>query len=78
MSHKMQKDQPSGRAVRGVGLDSLDSEIMGSNPLKEWMFVLVFVLLSCVGRGLCDGPITRPKRSPADSLNRLRDLTCVG
>jgi hypothetical protein len=33
---------PSGRAVGGVGLDRLDCEIVGSNPLKAWMFVLVF------------------------------------
>jgi hypothetical protein len=30
------------------------------NPLEAWTFVFV---LSCVGRGLCDGLITRPKES---------------
>jgi hypothetical protein len=37
---------PSGRAVGGVGLDRLDCATVGSNPLKAWMFVLVF--LRCV------------------------------
>jgi hypothetical protein len=33
-------------------------------PLGAWMFVFVFyVVLSCVGRGLCDGLITRPEES---------------
>jgi hypothetical protein len=33
-------------------------------PLRSWMFVsCVYVLLSCVGRGLCDGLITRPEES---------------
>jgi hypothetical protein len=34
-------------------------------PLRSWMFVFLclYVVLSCVGRGLCDGLITRPKES---------------
>jgi hypothetical protein len=33
-------------------------------PLGVWMFVLyLYVVLSCVGRDLCDGLITRPGES---------------
>jgi hypothetical protein len=33
-------------------------------PLEAWIFVFVFLsMLSCVGRGLCDGLIARPKES---------------
>jgi hypothetical protein len=33
-------------------------------PLRAWMFVLyLYVVLFCVGRGLCDGLITRPEKS---------------
>jgi hypothetical protein len=33
-------------------------------PLRAWMFVLyLYVVLFCVGRGLCDGLITRPEMS---------------
>jgi hypothetical protein len=33
-------------------------------PLGAWMFVsCLYVVLSCVGRGLCDGLITRPEES---------------
>jgi hypothetical protein len=30
-------------------------------PLGTWMFVSCVYMLSCVGRGLCDGLITRPE-----------------
>jgi hypothetical protein len=35
----------------------------GSNPARSMDVCLLclYVVLSCVGRGLCDGPITRPK-----------------
>jgi hypothetical protein len=42
-------------------------------PLKALVFVLVFlfcVVLSCVGRDLCDGFIARPK-SPNECLGNL-------
>jgi hypothetical protein len=47
---------PSGRSVAGIA---------GSNPSRG-MDVYLFCLhavLSCVGRGLCDGLITRPEES---------------
>jgi hypothetical protein len=38
--------------------------VAGSIPLGAWMFVsCVYVVFSCVGRGLCDGLITRPEES---------------
>jgi hypothetical protein len=40
--------------------------VVGSNPARG-MDVFVSVL-SCVGRGLCDGLITRPKESYRVSL----------
>jgi hypothetical protein len=67
---------PSGRAVRGEGLDRLDAEIVSLNPAYG-MHVCprLSVVLSCVGRGVCDGLITRPKES-YQCLNRLRILPC--
>jgi hypothetical protein len=52
-------------------------------PRKAWMFVLVCValsssfcvVLSYVGRGLCDGLIT-VQAIPTDCLNILRSLPC--
>jgi hypothetical protein len=32
-------------------------------PLRAWMFVFCVYMVSCVGRGLCDGPITHPGES---------------
>jgi hypothetical protein len=38
--------------------------IAGSNPVEACMFVsCVYVVLSCVDRGLCDGLITVPEKS---------------
>jgi hypothetical protein len=39
--------------------------MVGSNPVRDMdVLSLCFcVVLSCVGRGLCDGLITRPKES---------------
>jgi hypothetical protein len=47
------KVQVCGRLVSGV---------LGSNPARD-MGVCLLCLLSCVGRGLCDGLITRPEES---------------
>jgi hypothetical protein len=56
---------PSDRTVSGVGLGPLISRIAGSNPADSMDVCLLclYVVLSCVGRGLCDGLITCPKES---------------
>jgi hypothetical protein len=43
----------------------LVSENTSSNPAEVmvFFFLCVYVVLSCVGRGLCDGLITRPEKS---------------
>jgi hypothetical protein len=51
-SHKCRSQWPRDRLVAGVA---------GSNPARG-MDVLS-VVLSCAGRGLCDGLITRPEES---------------
>jgi hypothetical protein len=47
---------PSGRSVAGVA---------GSNPARgiDVCLLCLYVVLSCVGRGLCDGLITCPEES---------------
>jgi hypothetical protein len=47
---------PSGR---------LDAGVAGSNPAWDMDVCLLclYVVLSCIGRGLCDGLITRPEES---------------
>jgi hypothetical protein len=47
---------PGGRAVAGVA---------GSNPAEgmDVCLLYLYVVLSYVGRGLCDGLITRPEES---------------
>jgi hypothetical protein len=39
--------------------------VAGSNPARGHgcLSVVLYVVLSCVGRGLCDGLITRPEES---------------
>jgi hypothetical protein len=46
----------SGRMVAGVA---------GSNPARgmDVCLLCLYVVLPCVGRGLCDGLITRPEES---------------
>jgi hypothetical protein len=53
---------------RGLRRRSAAAWLLGSRvriPLGAWMFVscVYYVVLSCVGRGLCDGLITRPEES---------------
>jgi hypothetical protein len=52
---------PSGRAVCG----RLVAGIAGSYPAPgmDVCLLCLYVVLSCVGRGLCDGLITRPEES---------------
>jgi hypothetical protein len=51
-------------AVRDVGLDRLEAEVVGSNSACHGCLSSSFcVVLSCVGSGLKDGFITRPKES---------------
>jgi hypothetical protein len=47
--------------VRG----SLVAGVAGSNPARgmDVCLLCLYVVLSCVGRGLCDGLITRPEES---------------
>jgi hypothetical protein len=57
---------PSGRAVWEVGLHCLEAELVGSNPsllTHKYLSLSSSVALSCVGRGLCEEQITRPKES---------------
>jgi hypothetical protein len=58
------KADPDGRAVyKGVGLGRLVAGMAGSNPAggHEFCLLCVYVVLSCVGRGLCDELIPRPE-----------------
>jgi hypothetical protein len=50
---------PSGRAVCG----RLVAGVAGSNPARglDVCLLWLYVVLSCVVRGLIDGPITRPE-----------------
>jgi hypothetical protein len=52
---------------RGLRRRSAASWLLGSRlqiPLGAWMFVCcLYVVLSCVGRGLCDGLIIHPEES---------------
>jgi hypothetical protein len=51
---------------RGLRRRSAVAWLLGSRiriPLEAWMFVCCVYVLSCVGRGLCDGLITRPEES---------------
>jgi hypothetical protein len=41
----------------------LNAEIVGSNPYYGMDVSSLCAVLSCVGTGLCDGLITRPKES---------------
>jgi hypothetical protein len=45
--------------------DRLVTGIAGSNPARgmDVCLLCLYVVLSCVGRGLCDGQITRPEES---------------
>jgi hypothetical protein len=45
--------------------DRLVAGITGSNPARgmDVCLLCLYVVLSCVGRGLCDGLITRPEES---------------
>jgi hypothetical protein len=56
---------PSGRLVAGIA---------GTNPAwgMDVCLLCLYVVLSCVGRGFCDGLITRPEESYRVS-NCMRD-----
>jgi hypothetical protein len=41
----------------------LVAEVASSNPAQSMDVCLLCVVLSCVGRGLCEGLITRPEES---------------
>jgi hypothetical protein len=60
---------PSGLAVYGVGLRPLGCWSRGfeSSLGMDVRLLCLYVVLSCVGRGLCDGLIT-VQRSPTVSL----------
>jgi hypothetical protein len=53
---------PNGGAARGVGLDRLERgfEFRSKDGCLSSSF---YVVLSCVCRRLCNGPITRPEES---------------
>jgi hypothetical protein len=55
--------QPISVAARSKGL--LVAGIAGSNPAEDMDVcpLCLYVLLSCVGRGLCDGLVPRPEES---------------
>jgi hypothetical protein len=51
---------------RGLRRRSAAAWLLGSRvriPFRAWMFVSCVYMLSCVGRGLCGGLITRPEES---------------
>jgi hypothetical protein len=52
------------------------SGVVGSNPGRDMnvCVLCLYVVLSCVGRGLRDGPITRPNESY--QVSRLRNVRC--
>jgi hypothetical protein len=52
-----------GRAVYGVDLGRLVTGIGSKLARGVDVCLCVSVVLSCVGRGLCDGLIARPKES---------------
>jgi hypothetical protein len=49
---------------QGLGLRPI-ADIAGSNPVggTDVCLLCLYVVLSCVGRGLCDKLITRPEES---------------
>jgi hypothetical protein len=51
--------------ARSKAFGRLVAGIAGSNPTKgvDVRHLCLYVVLSCVGRGLCDGLITRPEES---------------
>jgi hypothetical protein len=56
---------------RGLKRRSAAAWLLGSRlriPLGAWTFVSCVYMLCCVGRGLCDGLITRPEESCRVSL----------
>jgi hypothetical protein len=57
---------PSGRAV----CDRLVDGVAGFNPARgmDICLLCLYVALSCVGRGLCDGLITHPEESYSVSV----------
>jgi hypothetical protein len=75
------------RWPRGLRLRSAAAWLLGLRvwiPLRVWIFVYWFHML-CVGRGLCDGLITRPEESYRMSysvwlrnLNTEEDTTQCG
>jgi hypothetical protein len=54
-------------------------EVVGSNPAEGMNVSLLclYVVLSCVGRGLCDGLITRPEESYRVCDHRNPERGCV-
>jgi hypothetical protein len=55
----------------------LVNEITSSNPVEVmfFFFLCVYVVLSCVGRGLCNGLITSPEKSNrASNCVSIRNL----
>jgi hypothetical protein len=68
----------SGRAVWRVDFHRLESETVCSNPAQcmHVLFSYFYAILSCVGRGLCDGLITRSKESHQVSKIDWRNPPC--
>jgi hypothetical protein len=58
-------EDPRGRAVKGVGLLPLGCWSLGFESARgmDVCLLCLYVVLSCVGSGLCDGLITRPEES---------------
>jgi hypothetical protein len=49
-------------------------ELLVGTPLKAWLFICFCVVLSFIGRGLCDGLIILPKESYQVSKNKVQEL----
>jgi hypothetical protein len=62
---RISQPETSGRAVLDIGLRPGVAGITGSNPTEgmDVCLLCLYVVLSYVGRGLCDGLITHPEES---------------
>jgi hypothetical protein len=76
MTQKYVYAVPSGRTVKGVGVGRLVTGIVGSNPARgmDVSLLCLYVVLSCVGRGLCDW-VPRPEESYRAS-NTIMQKAC--
>jgi hypothetical protein len=72
--------EPSGRATKAYICGRLVAGVADSNPARgmDVCLLCLYVMLTCVGRGLCDGLITRPEESYCVSLCMCGQETLKG